>query len=213
LQYSYECANAFNKLTNHNQKILLKYIILYKFGGIFLDLDCKALKSFDTIPGLSTKELILSFTPNEFFKNLIFEGTTMKLLNVATIVSTAKNKYINEIIDTILSGSINEKINEKKLVTKILIKYSDNNISLLNHCYFDSCHSINSCCLISKEAIVNYRYDYSWMNSWIVWILGCVFHLKEDYDHLMSSIFLLSCIIFWILSIVTVDCQKLKCVK
>lgn len=190
LQYSSNCAETFNAFCNHNKKILAKYIILFSFGGMYLDMDCTALKSFNTIPNLDSKDVILSYTPHDYLKNLILEGTLMRLLNISTIVSTANNIYIAEIIKNILT--IDKKIHEAILVTKILVKYkNDPKVLLLDHRYFDSCHAIDSCCFISREAIVNHKYNYSWMNSWIVWLFGCVFHLKEIYDHIISCAFLL----------------------
>jgi hypothetical protein len=198
LQYSKACAKIFNNYNLHNKKILAKYIILYNYGGVYLDLDCSVLKSFNTIPDLNSKDIILSFTPHEYIKNFILEGTFKRLLNTSTIVSSVKNYYIKQIIDVILNTR-NKKIHEAVLVTDTLLKYQhDSKILLLDHRYFDSCHSLDSCCVVSKEAIVNHKHDLTWMNSWIMWILGCVLHLKEDYDHVMCCLFSLLAIAFFI---------------
>jgi len=205
LQYNDICANIFKAFCDHNKQILAKYIILHSFGGIYLDMDCTALKSFNTIPQLDSKDIILSYTnsggfvdfPNILLKNLILEGTLMHLLNTSTIVSTPNNIYIEEIIKNILNK--HRKIHEAKLVTKILTKYKNNpNVLLLDHRYFDSCHELDSCCLISKEAIVNHKHNYLLLNTRIARLLGCGFHLKEIYDCIMSCTFILAMLLIFI---------------
>jgi len=187
-QYSQDCGKLFASLNNYNdKKKLAKYVILYNFGGIYLDMNCAVLKPLDIIPGLNSKQLIISFAFREYLKNLIFEGTTEKLINTSTILSSPKNIYIQEMINNIFK---NNKKHESLLMTKILMKNKwDTNMLILDHKYFDPCHSLDSCCEISKKAIIDHKYQTSWLNSRIAWVLGCIFHLKEDYDRLISSLF------------------------
>lgn len=200
LQHSQYCANLFKSYKSlRDKKKLGKYVILYNFGGIYFDMNCSLLKPLDTIPGLNSKDFIISFSPREYLKNLIFERTFTKILNTATILSSAKNIYIKEIISNIFKNKIRH---ESLLVTKTLTPYkNDQNILLLNHKYFDPCYSLDSCCIIDKKAIVNHKHELPWMNSYIAWLLGCIFHLKEDYDHLMSSLFLLLLIVIIIMQL------------
>lgn len=80
-----------------------KYVILYIFGGVYIDIDVKCLKSLDSIYNEhSDKNLILSLCPPNFIYRLLlgFAGLHLgeRLINNGVIFSIPQHPFLLAII-------------------------------------------------------------------------------------------------------------------
>lgn len=113
----------------------IRLLYLYHFGGIYVDLDVFPLKD---ITCLLEYDLILCYEPNKFNE---FD----KLISNAIMISSPKNPFIKQYIDTIIENSIikSSDINSVLyltgpccLTTLYNNYYDKSNILVLDHYYF-----------------------------------------------------------------------------
>lgn len=198
IQYSPACAKLFQEYKYLHQKVdLARYVLLYNFGGMYVDIDCIALMSFNKIPGLDTKELIVSETPTNEFESFLTTGNSkIKLLNNGIILSTKHNKYIKYLIDTIIEfgncRSIYNPLNWCKqlcifrstgpyMFTKVINQFkNDDKIMILPHEYFEPCYSMDPSCTIGKNTIIYHKHELSWMNALMIYVIKGYLYAKKN---------------------------------
>jgi hypothetical protein len=169
------------------QKIdLAKYIILYIYGGIYIDMDIKCIQPItdDFIKG---NDVILSEMVYNIFHSLLF--TTVGHTFTDTIINNGVIMVIPK--HPILLYTIEEANNKKEsfyyYVNKPIYVFSstgpicltlatkkyksenkDTNIKILDKTYFEGCDLIqvnNNTCNIPSNAIGIHLYENSWLDS------------------------------------------------
>lgn len=169
------------------QKIdLAKYIILYKYGGAYIDMDTKSLKRLDD-SFFQSYDLIVSKLPDTYtFRcflalggNSIFSET----INNGAIIACIENKVI---LETIYEAKRNKNSIYKNVsktlyvyistgpicLTNATYNYISNNpnhkIKIVNNTYFEGCDVIeieNNNCKIPDNAIGIHLYENSWITD------------------------------------------------
>jgi len=173
---------------------LAKYVILYNVGGIYIDIDCEALKSLNEIPGLNTKDLIISETDVNIFENLLMTFSfNNKYLNNGILLSSPKNIYLKTLIDEILNINILKTFNPflinkqyhimnttgPTIFTNIMSHYkNDPNVLILDHEYFEPCLTMDKFCKVSSKAIFNHKHELTWTNNFIKSIITIYMYIK-----------------------------------
>ena len=76
---------------------IIRYLILYKYGGMYADLDYESLKPLDSLLSAQTCCFACESTYNDE------KGTLLEYFNNALILSSPKHFFIKEIIDCIFS--------------------------------------------------------------------------------------------------------------
>lgn len=185
LFFDIEIRNMYYSYPNMIQKIdLAKYIILYKYGGIYIDMDSKSLKRInDSL--FEHYDLIVSKLPDKMiFKFLLmFGGISIfkETINNGAIIATPENKAI---LDTIYEAkknkdSIYKNINKTLYVyittgpiclTNAIYNHKKQNefhkIKIIDKTYFEGCDLIeieNGECKIPDNAIGIHLYENSWV--------------------------------------------------
>jgi mannosyltransferase OCH1-like enzyme len=173
------------------QKIdFAKYLILYKYGGIYVDMDIKCLKSINNTPEINNSDIILSVCPLHLlqilslhifgtleFKNkkVVNNGIIMCIPNNNIILLTMKEVYKHRNFHSIFNfihvfsttgpATLTNSLNIYKKQTNPEIKYK---IKILDTTYFENCDIIklkNNDCKIPNHAIGIHYYESSWVSA------------------------------------------------
>lgn len=169
------------------QKIdLAKYIILYKYGGAYIDMDTKSMKRLDD-SFFQNYDLIVSKLPDTFtFRcflalggNSIFSET----INNGAIIASVENKVI---LETIYEAEKNRHSIYKKISKSLYVYISTgplcltnatythisknpyHRIKIVNNTYFEGCDVYeieDNRCKIPENAIGIHLYENSWITS------------------------------------------------
>jgi len=174
---------SYNKMI---QKIdFAKYVILYVYGGIYIDMDIKCLKNLNILLENNTYSAIFSVMPTAFFQQLIllFIGHSLNNLIINNgIIFIEKNHPI--MLETI-KAAYNQRDTIYKHINNFLYIFyttgpicltngvnnytktnpSSDNILLLDSSYFENCLSINlDTCVPPEHAIGIHLYKGSWVS-------------------------------------------------
>lgn len=132
--YTYGCGELYDSLDIMHLKIDLgRYILVYLYGGIYVDMDAYVLRGLDYSEALSDlinkyevdgKEILgLSRFNSSRFENLIYTGNfSDSMLNNAVLISSPNNTVLKEYIDAVVTklegitqfenkGVINQTVN------------------------------------------------------------------------------------------------------
>jgi|SRR5271170_2823543 len=205
--YSSSCVKLFDKFKHMHQKIDLgKYVLLYNYGGAAIDIDCISLKSLNELPGLETKNLILSRTALNYIESYI-ASRLLTTYNNGTILASPKNIYIKYLIDEIIRrqdcttrikiNCINQTTGPIQF-TKILSKFkNDKSILVLPNKYLEPCISKNIYCKIDdKMSFINHVHEMSWIDTKVHILATMYFFIKRYF----IVVLLVAIIILFILS-------------
>ena len=186
-----ETTDMYNNYIYIIQKIdLAKYIILYIYGGIYIDMDVKSLQPI-TDDFLGDNDVILSKFMNNFLfpimPNIINNGVIMNVprhpILLYTIEEAKKNKdsfsyYINK---TIYIFSSTGPICLTVATNKFKSENDSSKIKIVDGTYFEACDFIeihNKECKSSPDhAIGLHMYESSWIDTF-------------DFDNIILNILL-----------------------
>lgn len=188
------------------QKIdFAKYIILYVYGGIYLDLDIKCLKSLDNLlqsKDLTNKNIILSSLTYDFGQRVIIflsgHFNTSNLVNNGIIMAAPKHPFILDLMIRVNKSKNNyyKYVNNSLYIfystgpivlSKTVSKYinnpdTPNDIHILDQSYFEACdvHTVKRNCKVPENAIGLHIYEGSWISNQERKILDFYYNLKRD---------------------------------
>ena len=119
-QFSSECLNLYDSFDLLHLKIDLgRYVLLYLYGGIYVDMDMYILRGLET-SSVITKLIKISYKKHilglsslnlDLYESILFMGKT-KILNNAMMISTSSHPLLCLMIKTIINTS--KKNNNKK---------------------------------------------------------------------------------------------------
>lgn len=167
------------------QKIdFAKYVILYKYGGIYIDMDIKCLQSLNKTPGIADSEIILSSMTTYFFQklalniilkkcimtNYINNGTIMCVPDNELMLSTMKEaKYRKNLPDFFNAFHIFYTTGPLCLtIAYHKMNQSAYKINILDKTYFENCDIFafkNKTCQIPKHAIGIHYFANTWITD------------------------------------------------
>jgi mannosyltransferase OCH1-like enzyme len=156
-----------------------RYVVLYRYGGMSIDMDMKPIKSLNNTPGLDTEEMIVSKVP----KPVEYIG----YLNNAMFAVKPKSPIIKEMLDKCTSSQ--KKIEDyickedylnnetgPAFVNKQLDKYRKK-IKILDSEYFEPCYSTDPLCSSTEKTILDHRHSMSWIDAKIQFLCKFLFIL------------------------------------
>jgi mannosyltransferase OCH1-like enzyme len=125
--YPGEIAECFNKLNiGASRADLWRYLILYKYGGVYLDIDAAILKPLDTLIRRDDTAIITREIFEGLFNQwiLIFKKGHLLLKEIISqCVHNIKNKSSNNILhltgSTVITGIINKFLSSPKLYINV----------------------------------------------------------------------------------------------
>lgn len=172
-----------------------RYVVLYNYGGISVDLDMFSLKPIETISEINYNEFIVSAAA--------FPANMISKINNALIITTKNNYILRELIDTILATNNKESDYLTKelyinyttgpfMFNKVITKYQE--ALILDNKYFEPCLSVDLSCKVDKASIMDHQHELSWINPifksiftilifvlrywWLVATIGILFYFK-----------------------------------
>jgi len=169
------------------QKIdLAKYIILYMYGGTYIDMDMKCLKSLDSVIK-DDSEIIVSNMPANFFHRVFFTfggyDFFSDMINNGVIITIPQHPLIYDIIQTCYKNKDSSLDTYNKslyvfyttgpvCVSASIHKYmretEGSNIEILDNTYFEACDRTNiktDDCKPPEHAIGVHIFENSWLTT------------------------------------------------
>jgi len=188
-----------------------KYIILYFYGGIYIDMDVKCLSSIDTIfETHHDKNVILSYSPTNFAHslslNVIGLRLNEKLINNGIMACTPKHALLENIIIQAMTNrnTVFRKLGKNFLhifyttgpvmVTQAYRNTVDkHDIVILDNSYFEACniYNVKESCNPPNHAIALHVYEGSWQTSSEKQIVNVYFFLQKYVKVLLFIILVL----------------------
>jgi mannosyltransferase OCH1-like enzyme len=145
-----------------------RYILLYNYGGISIDLDMKPLKPIHDTPGLDDHDFIVS--------GGAFPFGDVGLVNNAVFMVTARHPLMLDLIEQIINqraDPANYPIQELYVmnttgplaVSQFIREHSDK-IHVLDKQYFEPCISTDPLCSVdSTKSIMDHQHEQSWASN------------------------------------------------
>lgn len=200
---------TYNSLVHLHQKVdYAKYVILYKFGGIYVDMDVKQEKSFDSLlekyKGYNLIVSLLDLGKVEAY----FSCYRGRCINNGVIISPKKTDimktiilYINKNYKCSSFGIKEYCINSTtgpdmftSVITDYMSKNKDNKILLLPPEYLEPC--IPNKCKITKNTYTVHKHDNTWIHPGFIYFINFYYANK-----IITWIILIILIIFIIMTI------------
>lgn len=209
-----ETTDMYNNYVYMIQKIdLAKYVILYIYGGIYIDMDIKCLKPI-TDEFLGDNDVILSELVYNFFHASLFvcvgHNAMEKIINNGVIMTVPKHPILLYTIEQAKKNKNSFYYNINKPIyvfsstgpiclTLATKKFKSENesskIKIIDETYFEACDLIqvnNEECKFPEHAIGVHLYENSWLNtSDNIFISIVSFIVKYKYLFIFLIVFLI----------------------
>jgi mannosyltransferase OCH1-like enzyme len=180
-----EWTDIYYKFIYIHQKIdFAKYVILYTYGGIYIDIDVELLKSFDDIiKNKDSYDLIVSKSNVNSYESLI-TARSLETYNNGIIIAKKNSKtllvLINYIIENFYLPFFEPKVFNINYTTgphifTDVISKNKGNVKILDSEYLEPCLIDN--CTITSNTISIHKHELSWMPEFLVVIIN--FYLKN----------------------------------
>jgi mannosyltransferase OCH1-like enzyme len=158
----------------HQKVDFAKYVILFMYGGVYVDMDAYCVKSFDlVVQKYPDSEVIVSKTNTYAFENVIWTGNST-MINNGIIAAKPSASTLKILIDHIISRdnhcsrffSKSSCINQTtgpKLFTQIIFDsiQEGNPVEILDYEYFEPC--VMSSGNITDNTICVHNHECSWL--------------------------------------------------
>ena len=169
----------FNKYKNYkhlHQKIdFAKYVILYYYGGFYVDMDANVIKNpnilFKKFPSY---DIYLCYNIGTRLEHYLVAGVKHQINNGVIIVRNKKNMIMKQLVNTLTNAKTKSLTKFSQIqnstgpkiftivINKLNTKYP-NNIKILSNEYFEPCLGDN--CKITENTITIHKHDVSWLNN------------------------------------------------
>ena len=165
----------------HQKVDFIKLVILYKYGGIMLDMDAHAIKSLDSLfLQLDSYDFVVSkLTDLYFYSNYVACGKFSQCVNNGNYIAKPKADILLYLINNLKTdcGFIDSKTTcihkttgpsiFNELIDKYINMSLDNKskIKFLPNDVLEPC--IIDMCTITPNTHVIHKHELSWHNSWL----------------------------------------------
>lgn len=207
-KYSKKCLETYNSFKLLHMKIdFARYVHLYLYGGIYIDMDCYAFRSlehsdiiFNLINNYEhnpkyTHLLGLSTLNLDPFESFIFCGST-KCINNAIMLANQKNSCLKKLIDNIIlnnspqfiSNYINnysniQNITGPLMLNKFIQNYSTNYLNEIIYYFPSYVFEPNipfGLSDITDFTIAIHKFEMSWISNDLKNIMSLYFKIKPN---------------------------------
>jgi mannosyltransferase OCH1-like enzyme len=180
-----EWTDIYYKFIYIHQKIdFAKYIILYTYGGIYIDIDIEVIKSFDNLIEKNNKyDLIISKSNVNAYESFI-ATRSVNIYNNGIIIAKKNSKTLLLLINTIIKKFYLPILEPKVLTINYttgpyiftdVISKNEDNVKILDSEYLEPCLIDN--CTITSNTISIHKHELSWMPENLITIFN--FYLKN----------------------------------
>ena len=198
--------HIYSNLKYKIQKIdFAKYIILYHYGGIYIDIDIESNKGLNYFFKIYKKDG-LYFSKTDYINN--FENNIMKkfydfqtdnyFINNGIMIANKKHPFFLNLLNEVDTNNKNNKdylynskvfnISGPSLLTNSILKNKNkyNNIYIINNKYFEPCYGKDITCKLEKDNILVHKHKSAWIenietnNSFIKFLFNTFFSITID---------------------------------
>lgn len=184
-----------------------RYVIIYIYGGVYIDMDAKCQKSLDPLlKQYEEYDLILSKVNCNLLECYI-NCRNKTCLNNGIIISKKNNIIMKKMIDYVLghphcsflSTKITciQNITGPKRLTDIVYKNINDKVKLLDYDYLEPCNIDK--CNITENTYVVHKHNISWIPNFLKRIFKFYVHNKMLIYSLIFTIFILLIIFIYYL--------------
>lgn len=171
----------YNGYTTMIQKIdFAKYLILYVYGGIYIDMDIECYKSLNTLHILDKHNLVLSKMPHDYLLNflLVLQSPQLRLsdivINNGIIFCSQGNQFMYNVMKECYKNRNFKSYNNTleifyttgpMCLTNVYLQNKDS-VFILDNKYFENCN-INEIdnCELHPDSIGLHIYENSWITK------------------------------------------------
>lgn len=174
----------------HQKVDFIKIVILYYFGGIFIDIDAEVIKPLDSLfQKYNNYDLIISFiaTANNYdIKNILICEKLKDCYNNGIIISKPKAdilKYLYLNFDNKCKININKSLCISQTTgplkfNKLINNYKGTSkILILDNSYLEPC--IMDICNINDNTYIKHKHNLSWLHPFFVKIINLYYKYKK----------------------------------
>jgi mannosyltransferase OCH1-like enzyme len=160
-----------------HQKIdFARYIILYKYGGIYLDIDTYAIKSLDYILDTNKDYEMIVSKINLYKIETLIRYKSMYLINNGIIIAKPNVQIMKDIIDYVTNNyacgpfthkmACIQKTTGPSMFTFMITNYKyKNRIKILDYEYLEPC--VMDVCNITDKTHIVHRHAGSWHTPYV----------------------------------------------
>ena len=197
-----EWITTYNNLKLLHQKVdYARYVILYVFGGVYIDMDVIAEKPLDSLfEKYPNYEVILSKLNSNCLESFITCGYK-ECINNGIIISVPNAFFMLQLINTIKNNysckygetdiACINRTTGPKFITKIYNDKDTNKdkIKLLHFSYLEPCF-VNYCDIQPNTYMVH-THDITWFPEWVKILVYIYAMLRQNIYTILGVIFLL----------------------
>ena len=179
---------VFNNFKFMHQKIdFFKYLVLYIFGGIYSDMDTVNLNPLDSLlDKFPNSEIIVGKLAVNNVESYMLSGFP-ETINNGIIMGVRKHNIFKELIDSILLNKNKyftkySEINNTtgpSFFTKIINKFKNNKITILDSNYLEPCYSKDPYCIVPEIAYADHQHSQSWVEPNILNLVTVYYFFKK----------------------------------
>lgn len=174
LRMQKEWIDTYYKLEYLHHKVdFARYIILYIYGGAYIDMDARIIKPLDKIINeYSSYDMIVSKVNSNILENYFHCGDNT-CINNGIIIAKKNNIILKKIIDSVIKdpkcSTISTKITCIQNITgpskftKIIHENINNKVKILDSEYLEPC--VLDVCDITKNTHVVHNHEGTWYSS------------------------------------------------
>lgn len=165
--------DTYYKFSYMHQKIdFAKYVILYKLGGIYIDIDAEALKPINLlVKKFNNYDLIISYINSNILEKWLVCGSS-NCYNNGIILAKKNNNIMKKLIDYIVEYPSCYDLNFKvicinnttgpNIFSKVIKENLDDKTLVLPYNYLEPCLYTN--CDVTDETYIKHKHELSWMS-------------------------------------------------
>lgn len=184
-----------------------RYVVLFNHGGMSVDMDVRALRPLDAVPGLNDRSFIVCKAPLGPIEIACFSlGSFTTLINNAMILAEPGSVYLAALIADILRArparlgkmyTIQWSTGPflfTKSVNRSMATAGSANVAILDAKFFEPCFSYDPHCVVDRAAILDHQHAVSWVGGgWLS--LSTVYFSVKPYLTLVLLLVLMACVI------------------
>ena len=171
---------SYDEFEHMHQKVDFgRYVVLFLFGGMSVDMDVAALLPLNDTPGINSYDLIVSETPLSSIEVFFYSfGRFTSLINNAMILCIPSSPHIKHLINKVVNHRKSWRTLGKMYaiqwstgpfqITESLQESGDAGVKVLPYQYFEPCYSNNPHCRPDGISILDHQHATSWVDDRLI---------------------------------------------
>jgi mannosyltransferase OCH1-like enzyme len=184
----------------HHKADYARYIIIYIYGGIYIDMDAYTIKSLNSLAEkYNDYDLLVSKVNTNPIENFLATWQTDILINNGVIMAKPNNHILSKIISSIVSEPLCEaydnrytciqRVTGPKKFSRYIYNNLDNKVKILSYDYFEPC--LLSYCNITPNTYIVHVHEGSWYSDSLKKVFQSYMYAKNNIFLILTTIFVI----------------------